>query len=210
MKTSKRHIITISFLFGIIGCSGGHSDTTTSEDASTTTELENVVSTESSTIIKSWTRVGTIDDFGKETGESVIAANFTGTMSNSATTNSPLIVRAQMSDGKLYMQFLEYGRQPANMPDNRFIYVSVRRPGGDVETVGQFLFRGYMADTGYLPGSNTLTGGDGKTKDNQLLDLLLEETEPITVRVEMSRADRNNSAVYVFDMDNGGLRDLLQ
>jgi len=117
------------------------------------------------------------------------------------------------------MEFREYGSIPANIPDSQFIYVSVRRPNGEVENVGQFFFSGYMVDTGYLPGSDPNfslpewrelpTFGDGESKDNQLLDILLEEKDAITVRVDMSRVDRYNSAVYVFDMDNSGLIEMM-
>lgn len=167
----------------------------------------------------SWVSVPTIDEFGIETGDYTIAAEFKGTMSNSATSNAELSVIAQMSDGQIYMTFREYGYMPANLPHSQFIYVSVRRPNGEVEHVGQFFFRGYMVDSGYLPGSDPNyslpewrdkpTFGDGSRRDNQLLDILLEESEPIIVRVEMSRVDRSNSAVYVFSMDNYGLIEMM-
>lgn len=156
-----------------------------------------------------WKRIGTVDEFGKESGESVIGAEFHGTMSNSATTNSPLVIQSQLADGQIVMRFLEYGRQPADIPNSKFIEVSVRKSNAQVVQIGQFFFSGFMVDSGYLPGSNTLAGGDGRTKDNQLLDILLSETEPITVRVEMRKADRYNSAVYIFDMDNSGLVELM-
>ena len=182
MKNLTRCLLVPITVFVIVSCSGGQSDTSKSKDLDATTDKS----------LKSWTLVGTVDEFGKESGESVIAAIFTGHMSNSATTNALLKVRVQVADSVFYMQFLEYGRQPADMPDSKFINISVRRPNGKVETISQFLFRGYMTDS-----------------DGQLLGILFEESEPISIRVEMKNVESYNSAVYVFDMDNSGLRELL-
>ena len=211
------NFITIFFCaLYIFSCSNEESSSFTEADTNMETQGDYV---EEPKRPASWEEFGTVDEFGKETGNTTIASEFSGTMSNSATTNSPLKAIAQLVDGQIYMRFLEYGRHPADMPHSKFMYIAVRRPNGDVEYVGQFLWDGYMTDGGYLPGSDPNfslpewrdlpTYGDGESQDNQLLDILLEETEPITVRVEMSWVDRSNSAVYVFDMDNYGLAELL-
>lgn len=181
-------------------------------------QSESANSSEIQTTSNSWRLVGTIDDFGKETGESAIVANFQGTMSNSATSNSPLLVRAQLVEGQIYMRLFEYGRLPAYVPNSKFMYIAIRRPNGTVDYAGIFLWNGYIVDSGYLPGSDSNFSRpewrklsnfqDGKIKDNQLLNILLKESDPITIRIDMSWIDRTNSAVYVFDMNSSGLKEL--
>jgi hypothetical protein len=156
-----------------------------------------------------WKKTPTVDEFGKKTGRYTIGAEFEGFLRNSATTGDKLIVRAQVSDSTIYLSFFEYGRIPGNLPERKFIQVDVRKFSGDVVEVGQFFYSNYMVDIGYLPGSNSLHGGDGNTKDGQLLEILLSESEPITLRVQLSRVDRFQTTEYIFDMDNIGLAELL-
>ena len=67
------------------------------------------------TLSAQWEKIETVDDFGDNTGESVLRVIVNGTFSNSATAGSDLIVKvADYGDAALFTLY-EYNKTPASM-----------------------------------------------------------------------------------------------
>ena len=111
-----------------------------------------------------------------------------GTMQNSATIKSPLKVLIRIEEGTLLTTFLEYGTQPANLPESAFLNLEVKVVDKDPVFVEQFLFGGAMAD-----------------HNGELLRLLLNQKDPVGIVANLSRTEKTNSTIYRYKIDPEGL-----
>lgn len=142
-----------------------------------------------------WKALQVKDEFGDIIdGESTIAADFKGTMSNSAVSGADLTVRMQVEDSTIYSIFYEYSREPqAQLPDSKFLTIKVKVSNGEVLEAKQFLYGNMMVDS-----------------DKELLKILLNQDEPVKVIADISRADEYANGVYNFEIDPNGLKEVLK
>jgi hypothetical protein len=135
------------------------------------------------------------DEFGDVIpGKSAIGADIQGTMSNSATSNAPLIVRIQLEDSSMYTSFYEYGREPqAKLPENEFITIKIKLANGDVSQLKLFLFQNYLTDS-----------------HKDFFNLLMSQSSPIKVIVDLSTVSSYESTIYNFEIDPTGLKNILK
>lgn len=82
-----------------------------------------------------WEVIETVDEFGDKTGEKVAQIFAKGTFSNSATTNSELIVRISDYEDMMFISLFEYGKTPeAKLTyDSSFGKISIKREDGLIE-----------------------------------------------------------------------------
>lgn len=180
-----KYLITPFILMLLTGCSEStetNTDNTNPASSSTTWKLETIV-----------------DEFGKETDEKQPVAEFTGTMSNSATTESLLTINAWVGETRsgetqLYFELLEYGDTPAQMPDFEFIEAPIRKSDGEVVRIDMIVNKSRL----------------GPVNSGELLEMLLASENGLTIRLDLVQIDRNSQTVYVFDIDKVGLAALLE
>ena len=136
-----------------------------------------------------WEEVSITDEFGDLTGESVQRAWFEGVFSNSATSNSDLVVKIVDYGSALLLGFYEYARQPnASMGyESTFGDISVKRADGTVET-----YRAFAPDSGGLY-------FDSNDEFFDMFRMASGETVKIVVR-EKAFSDYG-SAIYVFEIN---------
>lgn len=93
----------------------------------------------------SWETVQVTDDFGDPTGESVVRFFSEGKFSNSATSNSDLIVKVVDYGESILIDLFEYSSPPSATLcyDGCLGDISVKRADGTVET-----YEGYALDIG--------------------------------------------------------------
>lgn len=139
-----------------------------------------------------WTKTSKVDEFGDETDGYSISAMFKGVMSNSATNNANLIVRIDVSEGKVYAQFLEYGSQRANLPDSKHIKIKVKTDSGESILVENFFFQNYLADT-----------------QGELYKLILDN-DKVKILVDFSWIDGYSKTKYIYEITSKGLKDILK
>lgn len=136
------------------------------------------------------------DEFGDIVqGNSIIVADFKGKMANSATADADLTVRIEvLADSTISTKFYEYGREPqATLPETVNVDTRIKLANGEVVTVQQLLFQDMMVD-----------------KDKKLLNLLLSQSGPVKVIVDLNTLRRNSeNIVYNFEIDPIGLKDVL-
>jgi hypothetical protein len=142
-----------------------------------------------------WQILQVKDEFGDIVeGKSTIAADFEGTMSNSAVSGAELTVRMQVEDSTIYSTFYEYSREPqAQLPDSKFLTIKVKVSNGEVLEAKQFLYGNMMVDS-----------------DKELLKILLSQDKPVKVIADISRADKYANGIYNFDIDPSGLKEVLK
>lgn len=135
------------------------------------------------------------DEFGDEIeGEKNILAQFSGVMSNSATTKADVLVQVQIGQDKsTYISFLEYGKVPGNLPEKKSFNVKIKKADDSTEFVRMFSMRNVLAET-----------------EGVLLDRVLSQSEPLKVNVDLSRAEQHSNTVYNFEIKPKGLRALLE
>ena len=136
-----------------------------------------------------WEEVSITDEFGDLTGESVQRAWFEGVFSNSATSNSDLVVKIIDYGSALLLELYEYARQPnASMGyKSTFGDISVKRADGTVET-----YRAFAPDSGGLY-------FDSNDEFFDMFRMASGETVKIVVR-EKAFSDYG-SAIYVFEIN---------
>lgn len=135
-----------------------------------------------------WGEVQVTDEFGDPTGESVSRAFFEGSFSNSATSNSSLIVKMVDYGDAIIMELYEYSRAPgARMCyDGCFGLISVKHENGEVKN--------YRA---FAPKSGGLYFND-KTKFYELINNGNNETLKLVIRE--SNFDDYGSSSYIFEI----------
>jgi ribosome-binding protein aMBF1 (putative translation factor) len=135
------------------------------------------------------------DEFGDIVEDkSTIAADFKGTMSNSAVSGEDLTVRMQVEDSTIYSIFYEYSREPqAQLPDSKFLTIKVKVSSGEVLEAKQFLYGNMMIDN-----------------DKELLKILLSQDKPVKVIADISLADKYANGLYNFVIDPSGLKEVLK
>jgi hypothetical protein len=147
-------------------------------------------------IIKSaWVESPVVDEFGDIIeGESIITSSSQGKFSNSATSDSDLTVNMQIVDGSIYAVFYEYNSAPqAHLPENAFINVKAKVESGEIVKVQQFLYNHIMCDT-----------------EGELTSLVLNQSSPLKVIVDLSTIDKYSYTTYQFEIDPSGLSQLLK
>ena len=190
MKYTKKLLTTIIVGSILTSCGSGTDKKTENDNPSDkpTTEVEN--KNESA-----WQVVQVKDEFGDIVeGKSTIAADFEGTMSNSAVSDADLTVRMQIQDSTIYSIFYEYSREPqAQLPASKFLTIKVKVSSGEVLEAKQFLYNNMMVDS-----------------DKELLNILLSQDKPVKVIADISRADKYANGVYNFEIDPNGLKEVLK
>jgi hypothetical protein len=136
-----------------------------------------------------WEVVIITDDFGDPTGESCQRAFFQGVFSNSATSNSELVVKVIDYGSALLLELYEYARQPnASMGyQSTFGDISVKRADGTVET-----YRAFAPDSGGLYFDS----------NDEFFDMFrMASGETVKIVVREKAFSEYGSAVYVFEVD---------
>lgn len=135
-----------------------------------------------------WQETIIVDEFGDPTGETVSYALFEGTFSNSATTNSELIVKVIDYGEAILFELYEYGRTPgASMGySSEWGQISVKRADGNVES-----YRAFAPDSGGLY---------FRSKDD-FYDMFRSSSEEVVkVIIKESSFSQYGSSVYVFTL----------
>lgn len=160
--------------------------TACTSETETTNLTENTEST--------WKKAPIKDEFGDSVpGKFGILARFDGEMSNSAVANEKLVVSMQIQDDILYSIFYEYGSPPqSSLPDRKFLPLRIKLANNEIIEIEQFLLEDIMYDS-----------------DDNLLNVLMRETEPFKVIVDLSKVDRYESTKYTYEVDPKGLSMLL-
>ena len=183
----------LNYLFvGLILASCGNSAESTSE---ITIETEDSVAVVEKQVESAWKAMQVKDEFGDIVeGKSIIAADFSGKMKNSATSDADLRASLQIQDSIIYTMFYEYsGENQARLPESEFVKIKVKVSSGEVLEVNQFLYGNYMQDT-----------------DKELLRILLEQEEPVKVIVDLSLADKFFNGIYNYEIDPNGLKEIVR
>lgn len=79
-----------------------------------------------------WTTVETKDKFGDISGEKYLIFQTKGTFSNSATSNSELLVRITDFKKQFHLNLFEYGKDPAARLNGTSPSVQIKRENGEV------------------------------------------------------------------------------
>lgn len=144
-----------------------------------------------------WQVIAVKDDFGDVIkGKSTVAAEFKGTMANSATANAPLTVRLQVTpDSVLIAQFFEYNKGPAaKLPPNEYVNIKIKPSSGETMELKLIMFQDMLVDS-----------------DRKLLNLLRSEKLPIKVIVDLSKLyDKSQNTAYNFSIDPAGLKEAMR
>ena len=176
-------VLTIPLIF--IGCGS-------STDSSTNIQGGDITEEQKEVIEPSWTKSVIIDEFGDEIdGKSALGAIFSGTMSNTATQNSKLMVKMNIQDSILYTQIYEYERNLAQLPEYKYVWLKVKSNKGDITKVKQLMYSNMMVDM-----------------DHELLSLLTESKGELKVICDLSTVSEYESSVYKYSIDNDGLSEL--
>ena len=162
----------------------------TSDTAESTTEASAV-----KTELSPWEKVPVKDEFGDITeGRFLVSAEFKGTMTNSAVADAPLTVNMLVEDTVLFARFYEYGREPeTKLPNAEVLTIKVKTADGTVHKIPQFLVRNVMLDM-----------------KGELKDLLLNQSSPVKVMVDLSTVGSFSNSVYTFEVDPTGFRESLE
>lgn len=141
-----------------------------------------------------WQKVPVTDEFGDLLeGQFLIAAEFTGTMTNSAVADAPLTVKMVVEDSTLFARFYEYGREPeTKLPNAEILTIKVKTEDGTVQKMEQFLVKNVMLDM-----------------KGELKNLLLNQSTPVKVMLDLSTVGSFSNSVYTFEVDPAGFRESL-
>jgi hypothetical protein len=140
-----------------------------------------------------WKIVNTKDEFGDITKESAILATFEGTMDNSATSGSKLIVSLQVEkDSTIYMTFYEYGHSPAVVFDSYTtnMEMQIKLSTGKMVPIAVMPFQSYMLDI-----------------KHQLFNLLITQKQPLKI---LFKATFNPSTVYTFEINPDNFTEIIK
>jgi hypothetical protein len=142
-----------------------------------------------------WEIAKVFDEFGDEVkGEGAIIGIFEGKMSYSATTNSDLKVKVEVGkDKESYITFYEYGNREGNLPDKKLFNIKIKKEDGETEFVEQFSMNNRLTDT-----------------KGALIGKVLEQSTPLKINVDLKRASQYANAVYSFEIDPSGLKEILE
>lgn len=161
MKKTIAILLSLCLCIGLCACndSPAASDTQEATDEVITEQTEEITEkTEEITEPEIWTIVKQVDEFGDETGETYLEGNFWGTFSNTATTDSKLLVKVIFNKTKdinergdvIGFQLLEYGDHPAVYTTSDTITLKVKIDGNIYETAlfgnppnGEVFFAGH-------------------------------------------------------------------
>ena len=135
MKKVLMGILSLIMILGLVGCSSTPADGINTAEP---TKTEKPVETENSTAEEnySWELSPIIDEFGDDTGRICLKGIFTGTFSNTATSNSDMVAVIFYSnpsakldgsvEGGFYFRLLEYGDHSATYFSNDKISVALK------------------------------------------------------------------------------------
>lgn len=142
-----------------------------------------------------WEHVPVKDEFGDIIeGKTLLVARVKGKMTNSAVADAELLIEMQVSDSTIYTAFYEYGTEPrAELPHGVSLPIKVKLPNGEIIDVKEFLANDVMIDF-----------------DKELINVLFNETQPIKVIADISKADKYESSVYQYTIDPYGLKELIK
>jgi hypothetical protein len=146
--------------------------------------------------VSAWQVVKVKDEFGDIVqGKSTIAADFKGKMSNSIISDADLTVTMQiLADSTIVGIFYEYNKKPqAKLPETQYITAKIKLADGEVTKVKMLLFHNMMWDN-----------------DKKLFKLLMTQSSPIKVIVDLSDISQYETTIYNFEIDPSGLKDLLK
>lgn len=186
----------ILFLFSLIilGC-GSESAKQNSEQAETKTEENSELTPKVEEKNSPWELAKVVDEFGDEVkGESAAIGIFEGKMTNSATADAKVTVKMQVGNDKktTFITFYEYGNSPGHLPDRKLFNIKIKKEDGSTEFIEQFSMNNMLADT-----------------KGVLLGKIMEQSEPLKINVDLSRANQYDKTVYNFEIDPAGLSEIL-
>lgn len=192
MKTSKQILSIIIFSFILISC-GGNSD---KKDKKNNEVVSEKPTTDVKEIkVKAWEVVSKKDEFGNaiET-KTIIMADFEGTMSNSSEAYAPFTVKMLVKDSTILSAFYDYNREPrAELPESKTLSIKMKLQNGEVVKAEQFLYENMMVDS-----------------NSELLNILLEQNEPIQAIADISLADEQSNTIYKFEINSSRLKEALK
>jgi len=189
-------LIFLLIFFGI-SCSSNSSNSETAEatDSKSKTEIKEEKVEPEKTKTGNWEIAKVVDEFGDEVkDEGAVIGIFEGKMSNSATSNSDINVKVQVSkDKQSFITFFEYGNRKGNLPDKKLFKIKIKKENGETEFVEQFSMNNMLADT-----------------KSVLIEKVLAQNSPLKINVDLKRASKYESTVYNFEIDPKGLKELLE
>jgi len=137
-----------------------------------------------------WSRTDVKDEFGDIVpGKSVVTANFEGTYSSTAVVDKCLGVEIIIDEISMYSLFYQRCTRPKTTQKDGFIMIKVKTADGQVHSMEQFLYKDMMHD-----------------HDGQLLQLILSQTSPMKVVIELGNSV---NSVYSYGIDPSGLKQAM-
>ncbi len=121
---------------------------------------------------KTWQTIPLVDEFGDETGQKTKAIFGQGTFSNSATSNSELIVKAIDYNVDILIELYEYGNGPAVTYNDITGFIKVKRANGDIED-----YEFYGSEEGLYFDTTKPFGLLMKSGKKEELKIVLDESE---------------------------------
>ena len=183
-----KKLIYLLLVVFIVSCGNGTEKKTDNKQVKPKDEVQN--KNESS-----WEVLNVKDEFGDIVdGKSSVVADFKGTMTNSAVADAELTARIQLQDSTLYTSFYEYNKPPqAQLDNSKYLTLKIKVANGEVVEAKQFLYDNMMVDL-----------------DKVLLDILLNQNQPIKVIADMSQLNKYSKTIYKFEIDPKGLKEVMK
>jgi len=183
-----KKVIYLALTVLIVACGNGTEKKTDNKEVKPKDEVQ-------SKNESSWEVVQIKDEFGDIVeGKSTISAIFKGTMTNSAVADAELTVRMQLQDSIIYSNFYEYNREPqAQLPKSKYLTIKVKVANGEVLEAKQFLYQNMMVDL-----------------DKELLNILLNQNQPVKVIADISQVDKYSNDIYKFEIDPNGIKEAIK
>ncbi|MDB5255759.1 MAG: hypothetical protein JWM14_454 [Chitinophagaceae bacterium] len=140
-----------------------------------------------------WHKIQVVDQFGDPVKDEYnIGTEVTGTFSNSSVKDGNLIVKIQSVDSCLFILFHEYGNKSIGLlPEGERVFPKIKTADNKTSQIGCFVFNGYMGD-------------DDKKK---LFNLLMTESKPFKIVLDVGLGHDHFNSVYVFAIDPTGFKE---
>ncbi|TVR75220.1 MAG: hypothetical protein EA408_00770 [Marinilabiliales bacterium] len=169
----------------------------------------------------SWEVAGRTDASGNEFNE--ITGVFEGTMQSKDIDEAPLKVKIFVTNrkgGEMFTEFYEAGSEAPENMHKRFnevvnfntqthLPIKVTLNSGEIIEMGQTAGGTHMWDFNFPPPETPENPRFKGSRFGNLLSVILEEDEKISVMVDLSHVTEFNNKTYRFDIDPTGLKELF-
>lgn len=201
MKKSLLIVLSLTMLLSLGACGGGNESATANEEATVTEEeatTENDTATEEEASL--WETYYYVDDFNQPTEDWYIGNTtpFIGTFSNSATTDSNLLVNVVVDEVDIAFFLYEYGSNQVKNSSSSYddIYnIKMRTEDGTDYSFTGVMYCGddrIFIDQAYIPDVVSALSGEGNT----MTSFYIENAERTTTNYLFTAISNNFGEQY--------------